>query len=238
MVNAAESTDATAILVAGDPRYSLVLPLLSACGVAVRTVQPDELAHVDVAGTRIAVISGILDLALLSAAIERLHAGSDCRAVVIVPERNPKLVLDLYRAGADVVFNDGVDHYHVFLQCSYFLDIWQTEKKPVRLGGAAFEPEMRRLVLPDQSAVRLTEAEAKILALLAETRDGYLGRDTISESVFHIPYDKFDRRIDVHVSNLRKKLRDGGISVQIDTSRLNGFRLVEVAAGRVAALVG
>jgi DNA-binding winged helix-turn-helix (wHTH) protein len=237
-VKTAETSDANAVVVAGDPRYALVIPLLSACGVTVHTVEPAELARFEASAARIAVISGIDDLTRLTAAIERLHAGSDCRTVVIVPERNPKLVLDLYRAGADVVFNDGVDHYHVFLQCSYFLDIWQAEKKPRRLGGAVFEPEMRRLVLADQSAVRLTEAEAKILALLAETRDGYLGRDAISESVFHIPYDKFDRRIDVHVSNLRKKLRDAQIAVQIDTSRLNGFRLVEAAPTGVAALVG
>jgi DNA-binding winged helix-turn-helix (wHTH) protein len=234
LVTTADHTGARALIVAGDARYGLLEPLLSACGVAVDIIPPGELSAGPVPPYGIAVLSGLADFESLAEATARLHAAGDCRVVAIVPERNPKLVLDLYRAGADVVFNDSVDHYHVFLQCSYFLDVWQAEKKPRRLGGAAFEPDLRRIVLPDRTSVRLTEAESKILGLLMETGDGYLGRDTISESVFHIPYDKFDRRIDVHVSNLRRKLRESGLPVHIDTSRLNGFRLVE-AASRVAA---
>ncbi len=187
---------------------------------------------------RLAILSGLEATEQWIDALRAFDRTSGARVIAVVPEGRSKLVVDLYRAGADVVFTDTIDHYHVFLQCTYFLDVWATEAAAGRVGEAMFEPDMRRLVLPNQTAVRLTEAESRILSLLVENREAYVGRSTISETVFNIPYDKFDRRIDVHISNLRKKFRDAALSAHIDTSRLNGFRLVESTAVAARAFAG
>lgn len=223
------------LIVGTDPRYDLLLPLLVSCGVKPDVVLPAELRVPLDARYHLAVLSGLETAEAWTAAIRSIRSQPDSRIIAIVPEDSARLVVHLYRAGADVVFNESVDHYHLFLQCSYFLEVWETRGEDGRLGEAVFEPEMRRLVLSDQTAVRLTEAESRILALLVANRDGYVGRNTISETVFNIPYDKFDRRIDVHISNLRKKLRDATPSVHIDTSRLNGFRLVEAPPAAIRA---
>jgi DNA-binding response OmpR family regulator len=205
--------------------------LFSPCGITLDTIAPGA-------------DPGVADLAILDrrpatpvtvALVETVRAGG-ARVVALVGKAQPTHVADLYRAGADVVFDAGIDPYHLFLQCCALLNVWQPETRGVRVGRAHFDAAARRLHLEDQS-IRLTEAESKILAMLAEARSGYVGRDAISESVFRIPYDRFDRRIDVHVSNLRKKLRENDIGALIDTSRLNGFRLLWTAGSGADAAI-
>lgn len=228
----------TALVVSADERLALLIPLLASCGVKADFLRPSDLVPPTDRRYRLAILSGFETGEQWTEALGTVDRSAGGRVIAVVPEGRSKLVVDLYRAGADVVFTDTIDHYHVFLQCTYFLDVWATEAAAGRVGEAVFEPEMRRLVLPNQVAVRLTEAESRILSLLVENRDAYVGRHTISETVFNIPYDKFDRRIDVHISNLRKKMRDAALSAHIDTSRLNGFRLVESSGVSARAFAG
>ncbi|HUG61376.1 MAG TPA: winged helix-turn-helix domain-containing protein [Methylomirabilota bacterium] len=214
-----------AVVVSERPELISLGDLLSPCGIAAELVGAVELDSLDTIDTpALAVLDGLpasrntLDL------VRRLRDGG-ARVVLLAAEPGPAHVCDLYRAGADVVFGDGVDPYHLFLQCCALLQIWRPETRPALVGRARFDAAGRRLMLGD-TAVRLTEAESKILDLLVEGRSGFVSRDSISETVFNVPYDRFDRRIDVHMSNLRKKLRENEVGASIDTSRLNGFRLV------------
>ncbi len=238
MTDPSKRPDELALVVSADQRLALLVPLLGSCGVVADLVAPGDLNLPLRKPYRLAILSGFESSEQWTGALQGIDRAGGARVIAVVPEGRSKLVVDLYRAGADVVFTDTIDHYHVFLQCTYFLEVWATEAAAGRIGEAMFEPEMKRLVLPNQTAVRLTEAESRILSLLVENRDAYVGRSTISETVFNIPYDKFDRRIDVHVSNLRKKLRDAALSAHIDTSRLNGFRLVESTAAAARAFAG
>lgn len=215
-----------ALIVSADGRYEALSSLLGAFGVSAVVCTPAAMPDLVERRFDIVVLDGLEEpkplLDAVTAAVE-----AEGRAIAIVAEANPGLVCDLYRAGAAVVFNRSVDPYHVFMQCCAFLQIWHVQTRPVRVGAALFEMEQRRLLMPDKGTVHLTEAEAKILGLLHSQRDEYVSREEISQTVFKIAYDKFDRRIDVHVSNLRKKLRQNDVGAIIDTSRLNGFRLMD-----------
>jgi DNA-binding response OmpR family regulator len=59
-------------------------------------------------------------------------------------------------------------------------------------------------VLGDE--IDLTPTEFRLLAYFIETRGRTVSRDQIIESVFGYDFSGYDRTVDTHVSNLRKKL--------------------------------
>ena len=64
----------------------------------------------------------------------------------------------------------------------------------------------QRRVARDGGAVALTGAEFDILLLLARSAGKVLSREEIAEAALGRPIGVFDRSIDNHISNLRKKL--------------------------------
>ena len=58
--------------------------------------------------------------------------------------------------------------------------------------------------------VTLTPTEFRILAMLIREPTRVFSRDEIIDRVFGYDFDGFDRTVDAHVSNLRRKLRDDG----------------------------
>jgi DNA-binding response OmpR family regulator len=70
--------------------------------------------------------------------------------------------------------------------------------------------------------VPLTSAEFALLELLLRAAGRVISRDTIAESVLGRRLSAFDRSVDVHVSNLRKKLESTGAE-RIKTVRGAGY---------------
>lgn len=85
----------------------------------------------------------------------------------------------------------------------------------------------QRLAYFDNKYIELTETEFNILLKLLEKSGNIISRDVLSESVLGKTFLPFDRSIDVHVSNLRKKLppRKDGLP-WIKTWRSKGYLLV------------
>ncbi len=92
-----------------------------------------------------------------------------------------------------------------------------------------------RLAPPDGGAAvdgRLTPGELGLLASLARRPGTVLTRDQLLEAVTRRPDEVYDRVIDVHVANLRRKLGDDAADPWlIETIPQTGYRLV---AGRDA----
>ncbi len=63
-----------------------------------------------------------------------------------------------------------------------------------------------RSVTVDEKPVALTATEFDLLALLLREAGRVVSKERISQSVLGRPLGPFDRSIDVHVSNLRRKL--------------------------------
>ena len=75
--------------------------------------------------------------------------------------------------------------------------------------------------------VRLTRSEFRLLTLLAERPEEVLTRRQLMEHLWESAYVGDERAADVHVANLRRKLRDSGDGApRIETVRGVGFRLV------------
>jgi DNA-binding response OmpR family regulator len=88
---------------------------------------------------------------------------------------------------------------------------WQQE------GGSAVRPPIvrsgdleldmaSRTVRSGQQELRLTSAEFDLLQLFFSSQGRVLSRDVLVESVLDRKFSPFDRSIDLHVSNLRRKL--------------------------------
>jgi two-component system response regulator CpxR len=81
-----------------------------------------------------------------------------------------------------------------------------------------------RAVMRDGTPVELTTVEFDILRLLVESGGQTVTRERISEQVLGRPFDPFDRSVDMHISNLRRKLGPRlGNEERIKTIRSVGY---------------
>jgi DNA-binding response OmpR family regulator len=81
----------------------------------------------------------------------------------------------------------------------------RSEGQVYRVGGLEIDPG-RHEVLLDDRLVDVTPAEFKILACLAASPGRAFSRQQLLEHAFGFDHYVFDRTIDVHVMNLRKKI--------------------------------
>jgi DNA-binding response OmpR family regulator len=88
---------------------------------------------------------------------------------------------------------------------------WQSEEtdavRPQALRSGDLELDVAaRTVLRSGESVRLTSAEFGLLRLFLESPGQVLTREALVERVLHRKFSPFDRSIDLHISNLRRKL--------------------------------
>jgi DNA-binding response OmpR family regulator len=75
------------------------------------------------------------------------------------------------------------------------------------VGHLSINPAARIAILDDES-LALTPVEFDLLVVLAQARGRVKSREELINEIRDRNYDIFDRSIDVHISALRKKLRD------------------------------
>ena len=94
----------------------------------------------------------------------------------------------------------------------------------IKLGSVTLDPNVMRLSDASGGAsLRLTETECRILATLMRQHGRTVSRAQLLNREPLIPED---RRVDVHVGNIRRKLRDAGINaLVIWPVRGHGYRL-------------
>lgn len=91
------------------------------------------------------------------------------------------------------------------------------------LDGVVLDVAARRVVRDGQS-VDLTSVEFDLLRVLLESVGETVSRDVIAEAVLGRRFDPLDRSIDMHISNLRKKLgRRSNGDDRIKTVRGTGY---------------
>jgi DNA-binding response OmpR family regulator len=89
------------------------------------------------------------------------------------------------------------------------------------------DPASRRYTLADGASGRLTPGESALLVALARRPGAVLAREQLLEVVARRPEEVYERVVDVHVANLRRKLGDdAGAPWLIETIPSSGYRLV------------
>lgn len=82
-----------------------------------------------------------------------------------------------------------------------------------RAGGLTLDGTEQRAFY-NGTPLALTTSEFRLLQLLLEQPDQVLSKAFLYQSVLHRGYGRHDRSLDLHVSHLRRKLRDAGIPGQ------------------------
>lgn len=81
------------------------------------------------------------------------------------------------------------------------------QHEPIKMGDITIDMERYRVVRGDRS-VDLTPTEFKILGILASNADKVFSRLQIVEQTQGYTFDGYERTIDAHIKNLRRKLED------------------------------
>lgn len=95
--------------------------------------------------------------------------------------------------------------------------------RPIEVGPLRIDPRRREALL-DGRALELRAREFDLLAALARDPGAVLGREALLEDVWGTDFPGETRTVDVHVSELRKKLGPDGPA--IEAVRGIGYRLV------------
>jgi len=97
---------------------------------------------------------------------------------------------------------------------------------PVSVGPLTLDPTSLTVAVDGRPA-RLTVAEFLVLEALARAAGAMLSRAALSEQALGRPLEAYDRAINTHVSNIRRKLGLGpGLGLEIRSVRSLGYRLV------------
>ncbi|NLO56690.1 MAG: response regulator transcription factor, partial [Thermovirga sp.] len=94
-----------------------------------------------------------------------------------------------------------------------------------RVGDMVIDPAARHVSTGD-TRIDLTTVEFDLLEILAQSSGTAMSRESLVKSVLKRPFSPFDRSLDVHISNLRRKIgtySDG--SERIKTIRGLGYIL-------------
>jgi DNA-binding response OmpR family regulator len=103
------------------------------------------------------------------------------------------------------------------------------EGEAYRVGELEIDPSRHEVRLAGR-LIELTPAEFKILACLAASPGRAFSRQQLLEHAFGFDHYVFDRTVDVHVMNLRKKIEPSpGVPTYLKTVYGVGYKLVEAA---------
>jgi two-component system response regulator CpxR len=92
------------------------------------------------------------------------------------------------------------------LRRSGWFDANNALRPPVVRSGDIELDLAARMVLKGGDSLKLTSAEFTLLHLFLESPGVVISRETLVEKVLERKFSPFDRSIDLHVSNLRRKL--------------------------------
>lgn len=95
----------------------------------------------------------------------------------------------------------------------------------IRVGGLEIDPDRYSVTFNDEP-IKLTPNEFKLLQLLASRPGQTLTREQLLDDMHGIA-SSFDRSIDSHIKNLRKKLETASGQSMIETVYGIGYRFVE-----------
>lgn len=175
----------------------------------------------------------VLDLMLPDmpgeAVCRRIRETSDVPVIMLTAKNLEADLLNGFSLGADDYVTKPFSLKELGARAGAVVARWRGRRAQsadvVRLGGLEIDPE-RRSVRRDGAEVELTPVEWSLLAAMLRHPRKVFTREELISAAFGMDYDGYDRAVDTHVKNLRKKLEDDPRSpVYIQTVYGVGYRL-------------
>jgi len=98
------------------------------------------------------------------------------------------------------------------------------QDKLIQIGLLEIHPASRTAVVGGQP-LDLTSTEYNLLYVLAKQSGQIVSKESLSQLALARPLEKYDRSIDMHMSNLRKKMTEHQLASSIVTVRGQGYLL-------------
>jgi DNA-binding response OmpR family regulator len=109
----------------------------------------------------------------------------------------------------------------------------RAEGEVYRVGELEIDPARHEVRLAGK-LIELTPAEFKILACLAASPGRAFSRQQLLEHAFGFDHYVFDRTVDVHVMNLRKKIEPSTVPAYLKTVYGVGYKLADKVASHAS----
>jgi DNA-binding response OmpR family regulator len=195
---------------------------------------PTGLAAYDAEGADLVILDLMLPGMQGEAVLEALRETGDVPVLITSAKRTDAERIAGLRAGADDYLAKPFNPHELTARVAAIL---RRTRAPgpdgpppiLSLGGArlVLDPGSRRYTLADGRTGRLTPGESALLVALAARAGAVLSRQHLLGAVARRPDEVYERVVDVHVANLRRKLGDdAGDPWLIETVPATGYRLV------------
>ncbi len=164
-------------------------------------------------------------------AVRVVREQSDCLLVVMQSTQHPSERISLLRAGVDDVVSATIDHDELNARCEAMLRRHEAngngdDTPDVLEVGPLAVDRLRHEIRLDDNVVAATRIEFSLLEQLAARAEHVVSREDLLRGVWGPHWVGDPHVVDVHLSNLRRKLDAAMPGVQvIQTVRGIGFRL-------------
>jgi DNA-binding response OmpR family regulator len=194
---------------------------------------PSALAAYDERGADLVILDLMLPGMQGETVLEALRDAGDVPVLITSAKRSDAERIAGLRAGADDYLAKPFNPHELTARVAAILRRTrpETDEPPPILSLAAgrlvLDPASRRYTLAGGPDGRLTPGEASLLVALAARPGGVLSRQQLLDVVARRPDEVYERVVDVHVANLRRKVGDdAGEPWLIETVPAAGYRLV------------
>ncbi|WP_444996316.1 winged helix-turn-helix domain-containing protein [Aliikangiella sp. IMCC44359] len=150
--------------------------------------------------------------------ISRAREASNLPIILLLENIDSELIkrkrAEAYRQGADDVIINPLDAEEIFFRIDRLLKrttIYNrlNTSRQIQVEALTVNPD-KGIVRWQDSPISLTQTETDLLHLLVKFRGEYLSKPYLQMHLLKRPYTQHDRSIDMHVSNLRRKLGKAG----------------------------
>ena len=195
---------------------------------------PSAIAAADAAPCDLVILDLMLPGMQGGTVLEALRDGSDVPILITSAKRSDAERIAGLRAGADDYLAKPFNPHELTARVAAILRRTRgaaSEAPPPILafaeGRLVLDPASRRYTLAGAEPGRLTPGEAALLVALSARPGAVVGRQALLEVVARRPDEVYERVVDVHVANLRRKLGDDpGDPWLVETVTASGYRLL------------
>ena len=197
---------------------------------------PTALAAFDADGADLVILDLMLPGLQGETVLEALRDAGDVPVLITSAKRSDAERIAGLRAGADDYLAKPFNPHEVTARVAAILRRTRAsapdDPRPILSldgGRLVVDPASRRFTVAGGASGRLTPGESALLEALAERPGAVLTRQRLLGVVARRPDEVYERVVDVHVANLRRKLGDDpGDPWLIETVPASGYRLVAV----------
>jgi DNA-binding response OmpR family regulator len=194
---------------------------------------PTALAAYDADGADLVILDLMLPGMQGETVLEALRAAGDVPVLITSAKRSDAERIAGLRAGADDYLAKPFNPHELTARVAAILRRTRgaaADSTPPILslagGRLVLDPGSRRYTVAGGHGGRLTPGESALLVALAARPGAVLTRQQLLEVVARRPDEVYERVVDVHVANLRRKLDDDpGAPWLIETVPATGYRL-------------